>query len=112
MSRAARLDHAMERAGFNLKELSSQCRVCRTSIYEFCQGSDMRLSVIERMATALNVSPAWLAWGLEIEKIAEGALVVRGNVLDPMTVAWVDDVRREVPGVVVVFEQAQHTFPP
>lgn len=81
MSRAARLDQAMERAGFNLKELSSQCRVCRTSIYEFCQGSDVRLSVIERMATALNVSPAWLAWGLEVEKIAEGALVVRGNSL-------------------------------
>ena len=112
MSRATRLDQAMERAGLNLKELSSQCRVCRTSIYEFCQGSDVRLSVIERIAQALNVSPAWLAWGLEVEKIAEGALVVRGDVLDPMTVAWVDDVRWEVPGAVVVFEQAQHTFPP
>jgi predicted transcriptional regulator len=112
MSRAERLDAAMSRAGVNLKSLSSLCRVCRTSIYEFCQGSDVRLSVIERMATALNVSPAWLAWGLEVEKIADDALVVRGDVLDPMTIAWVDDVRREVPGAVVVFEQAQHTFPP
>ena len=67
----------------------------------------MRLSVIERMATALNVSPAWLAWGLEIEKIAEGALVVRGNVLDPVTVAWVDDVRRAIPGATVVFQTAE-----
>jgi len=104
MNRAERLDAAMSRAGINLKDLSSLCRVCRTSIYEFCQGSDVRLSVIERMAKALNVSPAWLAWGLEVERIAEGALVVRGDVLDPMTVAWVDDVRREVPGAVVVFQ--------
>jgi len=107
MNRAERLDAAMSRAGVNLKTLSSLCRVCRTSIYEFCQGSDVRLSVIERMATALNVSPAWLAWGLEVEKIADGALVVRGDVLDPMTVAWVEDVRREVPEAVVVFQTAE-----
>jgi len=67
----------------------------------------MRLSVIERIATALNVSPAWLAWGLEVERIAEGALIVRGDVLDPMTVAWVEDVRREVPDAVVVFQTAE-----
>lgn len=107
MNRAERLDAAMSRAGVNLKTLSSLCRVCRTSIYEFCQGSDVRLSLIERMATALNVSPAWLAWGLEVEKIADGALVVRGDVLDPMTVAWVEDVRREVPEAVVVFQTAE-----
>ena len=104
MSRAARLDHAMERAGLSMQGLSSLCKLSRTALYKVAHGSDVRLSVIERIATALDVSPAWLAWGLEVEKIAEGALVVRGDVLDPMTITWVDDVRREVPGAVVVFQ--------
>lgn len=112
MSRAARLDEAMDRAGVaSMQRLASLCRVSRSALYRFAQGSDVRLSVLERIAHTLNVSPAWLAWGLDVERLGEGALVVHGDVLDPMTVAWVDDVRREVPGAVVVFEQAQHTCP-
>lgn len=112
MNRGARLDEAMQRAGLCMQRLASRSRVSRSAIYRFAASTDVRLSVLERIAKALNVSPAWLAWGLEVERIADGALIVRGNVLDPMTVAWVEDVRREVPGAVVVFEQAQHTCPP
>jgi transcriptional regulator with XRE-family HTH domain len=105
MSRAARLDEAMERAGVvSMQRLASLCCVSKSSLYRFSQGSDVRLSVLERLAHALKVSPAWLAWGLDVKRLGEGALVVRGDVLDPATIAWVEDVRRTVPGAVVVFQ--------
>jgi len=111
MSRAARLDEAMERAGVvSMQRLAALCRVSKSALYRFSQGSDVRLSVLERLAHALKVSPAWLAWGLEAEKLGEGALVVRGDVLDPATVAWVDDVRRAAPKALVVFQNQQSQY--
>jgi len=107
MSRAVRMDEAMDRAGLGIQRLSSLCRVSKSALYRFAQGSDVRLSVLERLAHALKVSPAWLAWGLEVARLGEGALVVRGDVLDPVTVAWVDDVRRAIPGATVVFQTAE-----
>lgn len=107
MSRGARLDEAMQRAGICMQRLASLSRVSKSAIYRFVASADVRLSVLERIAKALNVSPAWLAWGLDVQTIGQGALVVRGDVLDPMTLAWVDDVRREVPGALVVFEQVR-----
>lgn len=112
MSRRARLDAAMERAGLSMHSLSSRSKLSRTSLYKFLRGVDIRLSVLERLAKALDVSPAWLAWGIDAQKLSEGALRVSGDVLDPITAQWVEDVRREVPGAVVVFEQTRHMIPP
>lgn len=112
MSRGARLDEAMQRAGLCMQRLASLSRVSKSAIYRFAASTDVRLSVLERIAQALNVSPAWLAWGLDVQTIGQGALVVRGDVLDPVTLAWVADVRRAAPSAVVVFEQARHTCPP
>lgn len=103
MSRAWRLDDAMERAGTTMSALSSRCRVSKSALYRFAAGRDIRISVLERIAAALDVSPAWLVWGIDAKRLTPGALLVTGDVLDERTRQWVEDVRRECPGAVVVF---------
>ena len=107
MSRAWRLDDAMERAGTTMSALSSRCRVSKSALYRFAAGRDIRISVLERIAAALDVSPAWLVWGIDAKRLTPGALLVTGDVLDERTRQWVEDVRRECPGVVVVFGPEQ-----
>jgi hypothetical protein len=71
----------------------------------------VRLALIERLASALNCSAAWLAFGLEIPR-AElrkcDAVVLRMDSEDwnerngPAIERFVDDIRREAPGRPVI----------
>jgi len=107
MSRAQRLYTALDLAKLTMHGLASKCCVSRTALYRFAAGRDIRISVLERIAAALDVSPAWLVWGIDAKRLTPGALLVTGDVLDERTRQWVEDVRRECPGVVVVFGPEQ-----
>ena len=107
MSRAQRLYTALDLAKLTMHGLASKCCVSRTALYRFAAGRDIRISVLERIAAALDVSPARLVWGIDAKRLTPGALLVTGDVLDERTRQWVEDVRRECPGVVVVFGPEQ-----
>ena len=80
-----------------MSALSSRCRVSKSALYRFAAGRDIRISVLERIAAALDVSPVWLVWGID-KRLTPGALLVTGDVLDERTRQWVEDVRRNALG--------------
>ena len=76
-----RLFEARDRAGFTLRELGQRSGVSWSSISAIEKGRQSATAeTVERLAIALNVRPAWLAFGEERERIRRRTRDVRpGN---------------------------------
>ncbi len=98
----------MDHKRVSSRELARAAKVSGSAIFNFANGSDIRLSVAERLARALGVSAPWLAFGIDVEPLTNAAaLFVRVDcVLNPQSVAWVEDLRRILPDLPVVFVRA------
>ena len=71
-----------------MSALSSRCRA--SALYRFAAGRDIRISVLERIAAALDVSPVcW--WGIDAKRLTPGALPRHWRCLDERTRQWVED---------------------
>lgn len=63
---SARIESACSRSGLTLKRLSLDAGLSHSMASKMCVGSNMpSLETIERLASALGVSPGWLAYGYE-----------------------------------------------
>ena len=64
-----RLNEAMKLRGMNAKELSDKSGLAKSSVSRYLSGENIPRSIaIGKMATALNVSPAWiLGYNLTID---------------------------------------------
>lgn len=60
---AARAKEVRERAGLSLRDVSSRLETSASTVQAFERGGPPRVDKAEQLATALGVSPAWLAFG-------------------------------------------------
>lgn len=63
---SVRIENACSRSGMTLKRLSLDAGLSHSMASKMCVGSNMpSLETIERLASAIGVSPGWLAYGYE-----------------------------------------------
>jgi ribosome-binding protein aMBF1 (putative translation factor) len=78
-----RLFEARDRAGFTLRELGERSGVSWSSISAIEKGRQSATAeTVERLAIALNVRPAWLAFGEGSERIRRRTRDVRPSSAD------------------------------
>ena len=61
-----RLRQARESAGLSIRALAAAAEVAPGSVVHYEDGkTDPARGIVERLASALNVTPQWLAYGIE-----------------------------------------------
>ncbi len=104
MTRGERLKHALKLQRWTIVELARRSTASYETIRNVIANKDVTVSMLERIARALGVSPAWLAFGVDVRKMKRcPALSVTGDPLDPEIIAFVEDVRRSCPDLPIVF---------
>lgn len=66
MTRAERVRLCMRRGRVTWEKLCSESSLSRSSLKKVLSGADCRASTWERLAAALDVSPAWLMFGYQV----------------------------------------------
>lgn len=84
MTRAERVRLCMKRGRTTWHKLCRDASVSESSLFRILAGSDCRVSTWEKLARALDVSPAWLMFGLQVAGQAVSADALLTVTIDPV----------------------------